>query len=51
VLGTMWWAEGVAWWAGNVAIPSDLPAGVVYGVSRVEAGSSGPGTVVLTGGF
>ena len=48
-LGTMWWAGGVAWWRGGVDLPADLPAGVAYGVSLVEAASSGPGTVVLTG--
>jgi hypothetical protein len=48
-LGAMWWAGDVAWWAGDVAIPANLPPGVVYGVSLVEEGTSGPGTVVLTG--
>jgi hypothetical protein len=48
-LGSMWMAGDVAWWAGDVALPSTLPPGVVYGVSLVEAGSPGPGAVVLTG--
>jgi hypothetical protein len=48
-LGAMWWAGNVAWWAGDVAIPAVIPPGVVYGVSLVEAGAPGPGTVVLTG--
>ncbi len=48
-LGTMWWAGGVAWWRGGVDLPAELPAGVAYGVSLVEATSSGPGAVVLTG--
>jgi hypothetical protein len=48
-LGAMWWAGDVAWWAGDVAIPAVIPPGVVYGVSLVEAGAPGPGTVVLTG--
>jgi hypothetical protein len=45
----MWLAGGVAWWAGDVAIPAELPPGVVYGVSLVEEGAPGPGSVVLTG--
>ncbi len=48
-LGSMWMAEDVAWWAGDVALPATLPPGVVYGVSLVEEGSPGPGSVVLTG--
>jgi hypothetical protein len=48
-LGAMWWAGDVAWWAGDVAIPAVIPPGVVYGVSLVEEGAPGPGTVVLTG--
>ena len=48
-LGAMWWAGNVAWWAGDVALPAVIPSGVVYGVSLVEAGAPGPGTVVLTG--
>jgi hypothetical protein len=48
-LGTMTWTEGVAWWSGDVEIPAAIPPGVVYGVSLVASGSSGPGTVVLTG--
>jgi hypothetical protein len=48
-LGSMWIAGDVAWWAGDVALPATLPPGVVYGVSLVEEGSSGPGSVVLTG--
>jgi hypothetical protein len=48
-LGSMWLAGGVAWWAGDVAIPAELPPGVVYGVSLVEKGAPGPGIVVLTG--
>jgi hypothetical protein len=48
-LGTMWWAGGVAWWGGEVALPADLPPGVLYGVSLVTTGSAGPGTVELTG--
>jgi hypothetical protein len=48
-IGTMRWTAGVAWWTGSVAIPADLPPGVVYGVSSVAAGSSDAGTVVLTG--
>ena len=51
ILGTMWWAGGVAWWTGAVVIPANLPAGVVYGVSLAAAGSSAPGSVVLTGGL
>ncbi len=49
VLGSMWWAGAVAWWSGSVALPAVLPPGVAYGVSLVEAGASGPGTVVLSG--
>ena len=49
VLGTMWQAGDVAWWSGDVALPAELPADVVYGVSLVDAGSAGPGTEVLTG--
>jgi len=48
-LGTMWRAGDVEWWAGDVAIPAEIPPGVVYGVSLVASGSTGPGTVVLTG--
>jgi hypothetical protein len=48
-LGTMWRAGDVAWWSGDVPLPADLPAGVAYGVSLVEAGASGVGTVVLAG--
>lgn len=48
-LGSMWVAGDVAWWAGDVALPATLPPGVAYGVSLVGEGSSGPGTVVLTG--
>lgn len=48
-LGSMWVAGDVAWWAGDVALPATLPPGVVYGVSLVEEGSPGPGSVVLTG--
>jgi hypothetical protein len=48
-IGTMHWASAVAWWTGDVAIPTTVPAGVVYGVSLVVPGSSDPGTVVLTG--
>jgi hypothetical protein len=48
-LGAMWWAGDVAWWVGDVAIPAVIPPGVVYGVSLVEEGAPGPGTVVLTG--
>jgi hypothetical protein len=48
-IGTMRWAAGVAWWTGPVAIPADLPPGVVYGVSSVAAGSSDAETVELTG--
>jgi len=48
-LGSMWLAGNVAWWAGDVAIPAELPPGVVYGVSLVEKGAPGPGTVVLSG--
>ncbi|HYN47388.1 MAG TPA: hypothetical protein VER83_00895, partial [Candidatus Nanopelagicales bacterium] len=48
-LGAMSWAGDVAWWAGDVALPADLPPGVVYGVSLVAEGSSAPGTVVLSG--
>ena len=48
-LGAMWLAGDVAWWAGDVAVPATLPPGVVYGVSLVEEGSPGPGSVVLTG--
>ncbi len=48
-IGTMRWAAGVAWWTGPVAIPADLPPGVVYGVSLVTAGSSDAETVELTG--
>jgi len=48
-LGTMWRAGDVAWWSGDVALPADLPPGVAYGVSLVEAGASGAGTVMLAG--
>ncbi len=48
-IGTMQWADGVGWWAGDAAIPADLPPGVSYGVSLVAEGSPGPGTVLLTG--
>jgi hypothetical protein len=48
-LGTMWRAGDVEWWAGDVAIPAEIPPGIVYGVSRVTSGSTGPGTVVLSG--
>jgi len=48
-LGTMWRAGDVAWWSGAVALPAELPPGVVYGVSLVDAGETGPGTDVLTG--
>lgn len=48
-LGTMWRAGNVAWWSGPVALPAELPPGVVYGVSLVDAGSAGAGTEVLTG--
>jgi hypothetical protein len=48
-LGSMWVAGDVVWWAGDVTLPATLPPGVVYGVSLVEDGSSGPGSVVLTG--
>jgi hypothetical protein len=47
-IGTMRWTAGVAWWTGPVAVPPDLPPGVVYGVSSV-AGSSHAETVELTG--
>ncbi len=48
-IGSMWVAGDVAWWAGDVALPTMLPPGVVYGVSLVEEGAAGPGSVVLTG--
>ena len=48
-LGTMWRAGDVAWWSGPVDLPAELPPGVTYGVSLVEAGAAGPGSVVLTG--
>lgn len=48
-LGSMWVAGDVAWWAGDVALPATLPPGLVYGVSLVQEGSPGPGSVVLTG--
>jgi len=48
-LGTMWGAGDVAWWAGDVELPAKLPPGVLYGVSLVEEGAPGPGTVVLSG--
>lgn len=48
-LGTMIMAGDVGWWSGAVSVPAKLPAGIVYGVSLVKGGSSGPGTVVLTG--
>jgi hypothetical protein len=49
VLGTMWRAGGVDWWAGDVDVPADLPPGIVYGISLGGADPSLPGTVVLTG--
>jgi hypothetical protein len=49
VLGTMWHAGPVAWWAGELALPTAIPADVRYGVSRVEPGSTEPGAVVLVG--
>lgn len=49
VLGAMQRAGSVEWWAGDVTLPADLPAGVVYGVSLVPEGADGPGSVVLTG--
>ncbi len=50
-IGTMHWDGSVAWWAGDVPVPANIPPGVLYGVSLVEVGTSGPGTVVLTGGL
>jgi Anti-sigma-K factor rskA, C-terminal len=47
-IGTMQWADGVGWWAGDVALPAGLPAGATYGVSLATEGSSDPGTVLLT---
>ena len=49
-IGTLRWTAAVAWWTGEVRVPADFPAGVVYSVSLAEVGSSDPGTVVLTGG-
>lgn len=49
VLGTMRRAGTVDWWAGDVALPAEIPPGVVYGVSLVPSGAEGPGSVVLTG--
>ena len=48
-IGTMEWADGVGWWAGDVTIPTGLPPGAIYGVSLVDEGSPGPGTELLTG--
>jgi hypothetical protein len=48
-IGTMWPAGDVSWWAGAVDLPAELPPGAVYGVSLVEAGADGPGSVVLSG--
>ncbi len=50
-LGTMRWTGSVAWWAGTVAIPAEMPTRVTYGVSLVEEGLPGPGRVLLTGGL
>ncbi len=50
-LGTMWLAGRIAWWAGDVPIPADVPASALYGVSLATSGSSDPGTDVLTGGL
>ncbi len=49
VIGTLWHAGSVAWWVGEVALPAHVPPGTRYGVSRVDGGSPGPGSVVLTG--
>ncbi len=48
-IGVMRQVGGVAWWAGDVAIPAVVPKGTLYGVSLVATGSSDPGTAVLTG--
>ncbi len=48
-IGTLEWADGVGWWAGDVTIPTGLPPGAIYGVSLVDEGSPGPGTELLTG--
>jgi hypothetical protein len=48
-IGTMEWADGVGWWAGDVTIPTGLPPGAIYGVSLVDEGSPDPGTELLTG--
>ncbi len=49
-LGTMWQAGGVAWWSGSVTLPANLPYDVVYGVSLVDAASSGGSSDTILSG-